>query len=63
MFLLALLVPAFLVVVAGYTLGSVAFGWLGPQKAEVAGWITGLALLTGVGWGVVTWRRRRGRRR
>ncbi|MGY1809530.1 hypothetical protein ACI8AF_19360 [Blastococcus sp. SYSU D00669] len=62
MFLLVLAVPAFSVVVVGYAIGSAVFSPLGPQRAEAAGWITGVALLAAVTWGARAWWRRRGRR-
>ena len=48
MFVLVLAVPALLVVVLGYVVGyGVWAGVVGPDDAEVAGWLTGLLLLAG----------------
>jgi MYXO-CTERM domain-containing protein len=55
MFVLVLAVPALLVVVLGYVVGSAVWAWatglLAPglaSGAEPAGWITGLLLLVAV---------------
>ena len=46
MFVLVFAVPALLVVVLGYAVGyGVWAGLVGPDDAEVAGWVTGLGLL------------------
>ncbi len=48
MFVLVLAVPALLVVVVGYVVGyGVWAGIIGPDGAEIAGWLTGLLLFTG----------------
>ena len=48
MFVLVLAVPALGVVVLGYALGHAAWAALvGPDDAELAGWLTGLLLLAG----------------
>ncbi|WP_245821463.1 hypothetical protein [Geodermatophilus pulveris] len=57
------LVPALLVVVLGYALGYSAWVAIGlGGNPEVAGWLTGLALLVGVTWLPLRWLRRRARR-
>jgi hypothetical protein len=63
MFLLVLAVPALLVVLVGYVLGSAVWGWLTPfpSGAEPAGWITGVLLLVATVRLVVVRRRRPGR--
>ena len=48
MFVLVLAVPALLVVVLGYVVGYAVWGGIvGPDHAEVAGWLSGLLLLAG----------------
>jgi hypothetical protein len=63
MFLLVLAVPALLVVLVGYVLGSAAWAWLTPfpSGAEPAGWITGVLLLVATVRLVLVRRRRPGR--
>lgn len=57
------LVPALLVVVLGYAIGYTVWEATGlGGNPEVAGWLTGLALLVGVTWVLVrVWRRWRRR--
>ena len=69
MFVLVFAVPALLVVVLGYAVGyrlwaALTAGTSLAPHAEVAGWATGLLLLSAVtSLAVRTWRgRRRGRR-
>ena len=71
MFVLALAVPALLVVVAGYVVGHAVWAWLTglidpvlgtslASRAEPAGWVTGVLLLVAVVRILVVRRRRRG---
>ncbi len=65
MFVLVFVVPALLVVVLGYAVGYAVWAGLTAgtslaPHAEVAGWLTGLLLLTGtVHVAVRAWRARR----
>jgi predicted benzoate:H+ symporter BenE len=67
MFVLAAAVPALLVVVVGYVAGHAVAAWIcavlgvdAQRPPEVAGWVTGLALLAGVVRVLLQrWRRRR----
>ncbi|MGY1642840.1 hypothetical protein ACI782_17175 [Geodermatophilus sp. SYSU D00703] len=53
-------VPALLVVVLGYVVGHAVWEATGlGGNPEVAGWLTGLALLAVVTWTLVAWRRRK----
>ncbi len=64
MFVLVLAVPALLVVVLGYVVGyGLWAGLVGPDSAEVAGWLTGLLLLAGTTLIAVRLLRARRRRR
>jgi L-lactate permease len=62
-FVLVLAVPALLVVVLGYAVGYAVWAELaGPDGAEVAGWLAGLALLAiSVRVALALWRARRRR--
>ncbi len=58
------LVPVLLVVVFGYAIGYAVWEATGlGGDPEVVGWLTGLALLAGVSWLVLSWRARRRRGR
>jgi TRAP-type mannitol/chloroaromatic compound transport system permease small subunit len=61
--LFVFLVPVLLVVVLGYAVGYVVWEATGlGGNPEVAGWLTGLMLLAGVVWLLLSGLRRRARR-
>jgi hypothetical protein len=64
--LLVVAVPALLVVVLGYAVGYALWDAIGAPLVgpEAFGWGTGLLLLAGVTWALLSWwRRRRSRAR
>ncbi|MGY1624171.1 hypothetical protein ACI789_18390 [Geodermatophilus sp. SYSU D00965] len=61
MSLFVVAVPALLVVVLGYVVGYAVWEGAGlGGNPEVAGWVTGIGLLAGVTWALLSrWRRKR----